>query len=84
MRNAVEALNKDTVALIAEVKHASPSRGILIEDFKPVEIGKTYNQHGASAISVLTDEKFFIGHLDYMTAVRDAVDVPVITKRFHH
>jgi indole-3-glycerol phosphate synthase len=73
---------RDTVALIAEVKHASPSKGILIEPFDPVELGNTYAQNGAAAISVLTDEPFFQGHLDHMGQVREAVSVPVLRKDF--
>jgi len=71
-----------TVALIAEVKHASPSRGVLIEPFDPVAIAQTYEQNGAAAISVLTDERFFQGHLDYLTAIRQAVKVPLLRKDF--
>ena len=82
VRDMVAALKKDTVALIAEVKRASPSKGILMEDFAPVMIASTYNQNGASAISVLTDEDFFMGHLNYLTAVRESVTVPVLRKDF--
>lgn len=81
-RDFMGALRRDTVALIAEVKKASPSKGVLIEDFDPVAIGTTYAQNGAAAISVLTDEHFFQGHLGYMGAVRKAVDVPVLRKDF--
>lgn len=73
---------QDTVALIAEVKHASPSRGVLVEPFDPVALGKTYARNGAAAISVLTDERFFMGCLEDMSAVRNAVDVPVLRKDF--
>ena len=82
VRDMVGALQKETVALIAEVKRASPSKGILIHDFAPVLIGTTYDQNGASAISVLTDEDFFMGHLDYLTAVRESVSLPVLRKDF--
>ena len=82
VRDMVGALQKDTVALIAEVKRASPSKGVLVQDFAPVMIATTYNQNGASAISVLTDEDFFMGHLDYLTAVRESVTVPVLRKDF--
>lgn len=82
VRDMVSALQKDTVALIAEVKRASPSKGILIQDFAPVMIGTTYAQNGASAISVLTDKDFFMGHLDYLTAVRESVTVPILRKDF--
>lgn len=76
------ALRRDTVALIAEVKHASPSKGVLIENFDPVALGTTYAANGAACISVLTDEPFFMGHLDHMRAVREAVDIPVLRKDF--
>jgi indole-3-glycerol phosphate synthase len=78
----LSALRRDTVALIAEVKHASPSRGVLIEAFDPVGIGATYVQNGAAAVSVLTDERFFQGSLDDLAAVRRAVDVPLLRKDF--
>lgn len=81
-RDFAAALQRDTVALIAEVKKASPSKGLLVSDFDPVAIGTVYAHNGAAAISVLTDERFFQGHLDYMTAVRAAVEVPVLRKDF--
>lgn len=81
-RDMLAGLQRETVALIAEVKKASPSKGVLIENFDPVMLGTTYAQNGAAAISVLTDERFFQGHLDYMTAVRQAVGVPVLRKDF--
>lgn len=70
------------VSLIAEVKKASPSKGIIREDFAPVEIATSYARSGASCISVLTDENFFQGSLDYLRDVRAAVDVPVLRKDF--
>jgi indole-3-glycerol phosphate synthase len=77
------ALRKpDHVALIAEVKHASPSKGILTEVFDPVGLGMTYAQNGAAAISVLTDEPFFQGCLRDMHEVHEAVSVPVLRKDF--
>jgi indole-3-glycerol phosphate synthase len=74
----------DCVALIAEVKHASPSKGILIDPFDPVALAESYIQNGATALSVLTDEKFFLGHLDHLTAISQALDVatPVLRKDF--
>lgn len=81
-RDFASALKQDTVALIAEVKKASPSKGVLIEDFDPVQLGMTYAQHGASAISVLTDADFFQGSLAYLTQVRLSVDVPILRKDF--
>jgi indole-3-glycerol phosphate synthase len=83
-RDMLGALRRDadTVALIAEVKHASPSKGVLIEPFAPVTLGRTYAKYGAAAISVLTDEPFFQGSLDDMRNVRNAVEVPVLRKDF--
>ncbi len=82
-RDFVAALRRQHhVALIAEVKHASPSKGVLIEPFDPVGLGGIYAESGAAAISVLTDEPFFQGHLDDMRAVRQAVAVPVLRKDF--
>lgn len=81
-RDMIAALHRDTVALIAEVKHASPSRGVLVEPFDAARLGKSYARNGAAAVSVLTDEKFFQGRLEDMTAVRNLVDVPVLRKDF--
>ena len=70
------------VKLLAEVKKASPSRGVLAPTFDPVGLATTYARHGAAAISVLTDEKYFQGSLDLLDAVRAAVAVPLLRKDF--
>src|SRR5205814_3354324 len=70
------------VRLIAEVKKASPSRGVLTEDLDPATLAATYAAHGADAISVLTDRKYCRGSLDDLRAVRAAVDVPLLRKDF--
>ncbi len=81
-RDFKAALQRSTVALIAEVKKASPSKGLLVKDFNPVRIARTYEENGAAAISVLTDAKFFQGSLDDLRSVRASVRLPVLRKDF--
>ncbi|MEQ9411513.1 MAG: indole-3-glycerol phosphate synthase TrpC [Fuerstiella sp.] len=68
--------------LIAEVKKASPSAGIIRDDFCPVTIAKAYESAAANCLSVLTDEKFFQGHLDFLRRIRAEVQIPVMRKEF--
>ncbi len=70
------------LAIIAEVKKASPSKGVIVQSFDPVAIAETYKKGGASAVSVLTDEKYFQGSHKYLEAVRERVRLPVLRKDF--
>ncbi len=84
---ALEAAHTpDCPALIAEVKKASPSQGMMRPEFDtrfdPVDIASTYREHGAAAVSVLTDQAFFHGHLDHLASVKDQVGLPTLNKEF--
>lgn len=79
---AVTQPNKRGLNVIAEVKKASPSAGVIRADFDPVAIAETYKKCGADAISVVTDEKYFQGRLEFVRMVKEAVSLPVIRKDF--
>ena len=81
------ALRGDRIQLIAEVKKASPSRGVIRSDFNPVEIAQTYASNGASAISVLTEPRYFQGSLNHLKGIRDVLGnkrLPLLRKDFIH
>ncbi len=79
---ALKRNDSGEMALIAEVKKASPSAGVIVESFDPVAIAKNYARAGAEAVSVLTDERFFQGHLDHLQVIREAVSTPLLRKDF--
>src|SRR6266851_6420179 len=79
---ALRPVSKSKVSLIAEVKRASPSKGVFAPHLDPVELARTYVANGVAAISVLTEPHFFLGSPDYLTAIRHAVGVPVLCKDF--
>lgn len=82
VRDFKSVLEKEGLSIIAEIKRMSPSAGIIREDFNPTQIARTYEENGASAISVLTDRKFFGGSNDYVFAVKKEVTLPILRKEF--
>ena len=81
-QNLGEGYGTNELVVIAEVKKASPSAGIISQDFDHLAIAKDYEKAGASALSILTDEKYFKGHLSYLSDIRNEVDLPLLRKDF--
>ena len=75
-------IDSKEIAIIAELKKASPSKGIINTHFKPIEIAKAYATGGACCLSILTDQHFFLGHNDYLKDVRACIDLPILRKDF--
>jgi indole-3-glycerol phosphate synthase len=78
----IRTLQREGINIIAEIKHRSPSKGVIRADFDPVQIARNYTAAGAAAISCLTEEDFFAGSLDYLRAVRRATTLPLLRKDF--
>ena len=76
------ALSGDDFAFITEIKKASPSKGVIRQDFDPVSIAKAYAMNGASCLSVLTDERYFQGKNEYIWQIKETVDIPILRKDF--
>ena len=76
------ALRGDHIRLIAEVKQASPSRGVLSAQVNPTELARTYAESGAAAISVLTEENYFMGRIEHLAAIKEVVGLPLLSKDF--
>lgn len=81
-RNFLKAFAKGKLSLIAEIKKASPSAGVILEKFEPVYLAKTFEECGASAISVLTDTKYFQGKIEDLKAAKDSTTIPILRKDF--
>ena len=81
-KSLAKAINKTGVSIIAEIKKASPSKGLIAVDFRPLETALEYEQNGASAVSVLTEQNFFLGSLGFLTQIKGSINLPVLRKDF--
>jgi indole-3-glycerol phosphate synthase len=81
-KTLVEREKKNKVSLIAEIKKASPSAGIIIKDFDPIKIASLYSENNVTSLSVLTEEKFFLGNLNYITDIKKKFTLPILAKDF--
>ena len=75
-------INSNKISLIAEIKKASPSAGIIIENYNPIEIAKIYNDNKATCLSILTEEDFFLGNLIHISKIKEKINLPVLCKDF--
>jgi len=81
-KTLIEYSKKNHVSLIAEIKKASPSAGVIVKDFDHIEIADMYVNSGASCLSVLTEEKFFLGNLNYINEIKKKIKIPILAKDF--
>jgi indole-3-glycerol phosphate synthase len=75
-------INKDKISLIAEIKKASPSAGVIIKNYNPLEIAKIYNKNNVTCLSILTEEDFFLGNLNDVSKVKEKIKLPILCKDF--
>ena len=75
-------VNNNKISIIAEIKKASPSAGIIIDNYNPVEIAKVYNNNKVTCLSVLTEEDFFLGNLIHISKIKDKIKLPILCKDF--
>ena len=75
-------LSNNKTSIIAEIKKASPSAGIIVEDYDPVEIANIYNKHNVTCLSVLTEEKYFLGNLTHIKKIKEKINLPILCKDF--
>ncbi|MDB9719208.1 indole-3-glycerol-phosphate synthase, partial [Candidatus Pelagibacter sp.] len=75
-------INHNKISLIAEIKKASPSAGIIVENYDPLNIAKIYNENNATCLSILTEEDFFLGNLIHVSDVKEKIKLPILCKDF--
>ena len=78
----VNNLKNNKISIIAEIKKASPSKGILIKNFNPINVAKQYIEGGATCLSVLTEDKFFLGNKNYIKKIKNKYKIPILAKDF--
>ena len=78
----VNNINSDKISIIAEIKKASPSAGVIIENYNPINIAEIYNNNNATCLSVLTEEDFFLGNLIHVSKIKQKIKLPILCKDF--
>ena len=81
-KKIINNYNQDKISIIAEIKKASPSAGIIIKDYNPVDIANIYKSNNATCLSVLTEEDFFLGNLIHISKIKQQIDLPILCKDF--
>ena len=81
-KKIINNYNQDKISIIAEIKKASPSAGIIIKDYNPVDIANIYKSNNATCLSVLTEEDFFLGNFIHISKIKQKIDLPILCKDF--